>query len=330
MENIKTPKISVIVPVYNAEKYLRRCVDSILAQSFTDFELLLVDDGSKDGSGAICDEYADRDNRVRVFHKENGGVSSARNLGLDNARGEWVAFCDADDYIEFQFLDEFHNLMTMGDLLCQGFHAIDWHHQAEEDIFEQDAVCKNKALVDYILHTYQTSQLGYVWSKAFKNVIIKRYHIRFDEQISLREDLVFVLDYCQYIQSISNSSKCLYQYKFSEQGKVFGSQDDFYVFKRIYTDINNIAEKYTDDKALLAAIKSLFVTTLFNNLICEKAPIKTQLGNIRYFVGEFGQYVDSCKDNTRTWRLFRKMYFFHNKLYLYVLILFMKILKIIF
>lgn len=97
-------KISVIVPVYNAEKYLRRCVGSILAQTFTDFELLLVDDGSTDASGAICDEYASADARVRVFHKPNGGVSSARNLGLDNARGEWIAFADADDYLFKHFL----------------------------------------------------------------------------------------------------------------------------------------------------------------------------------------------------------------------------------
>lgn len=93
------PKISVIVPVYNVEKYLHRCVDSILAQTFTDFELLLVNDGSKDSSGVICDEYAAKDSRVKVFHKENGGVSSARNLGLDNAKGEWVTFVDSDDWV---------------------------------------------------------------------------------------------------------------------------------------------------------------------------------------------------------------------------------------
>lgn len=84
---MKNPKISVIVPVYNAESTIRRCVDSILAQTFTDFECLLIDDGSKDLSRAICDEYAEKDSRVRVFHKENGGVSSARNVGLDNMIG---------------------------------------------------------------------------------------------------------------------------------------------------------------------------------------------------------------------------------------------------
>lgn len=100
------PKISVIVPVYNVEKYLHRCIDSILAQTFTDFELLLINDGSKDNSGIICDEYAAKDNRVRVFHKENGGASTARNMGLDNAKGEWIAFVDSDDWIEAEMYKE--------------------------------------------------------------------------------------------------------------------------------------------------------------------------------------------------------------------------------
>lgn len=93
------PKISVIVPVYKVEKYLPECIDSILAQSFTDFELVLVDDGSPDNSGKICDEYALRDSRIRVFHKENGGVSSARRVGVENAHGEWVIFVDGDDML---------------------------------------------------------------------------------------------------------------------------------------------------------------------------------------------------------------------------------------
>ena len=91
------PKISVIVPVYKAEKYLRRCIDSILAQTFTDFELILVNDGSPDNCGAICDEYAAKDSRIRVFHKENGGVNAARRDGVENSNGEWITFVDADD-----------------------------------------------------------------------------------------------------------------------------------------------------------------------------------------------------------------------------------------
>ena len=110
-----TPKISVIVPVYNTEKYLHRCIDSILSQTFTDFELLLIDDGSKDSSGVICDEYAAKDSRVRVFHKENGGVSSARNLGLDNAKGDRITFVDADDWVENKYIENLFE-KSLGDV----------------------------------------------------------------------------------------------------------------------------------------------------------------------------------------------------------------------
>ena len=92
--------ISVIVPVYNVEPYLRKCLDSILAQTYRNLEILVIDDGSTDGSGRICDEYAGRDERIKVFHTENHGLSCARNLGLDNANGEWIGFVDSDDWIE--------------------------------------------------------------------------------------------------------------------------------------------------------------------------------------------------------------------------------------
>lgn len=98
-ESNMNPLISIIVPIYNAESTLNRCIDSIINQSFDDWELLLIDDGSKDQSGKICDEYATKDSRIKVFHKENGGVSSARNLGLDNALGKWITFIDSDDKI---------------------------------------------------------------------------------------------------------------------------------------------------------------------------------------------------------------------------------------
>ena len=97
---MNNPKISVIVPVYNVERYLRKCLDSIIAQTFSDWECICVDDGSPDNSGKILDEYAAKDKRFVIIHKENGGVSSARNAGLDMARGEYITFCDSDDWIE--------------------------------------------------------------------------------------------------------------------------------------------------------------------------------------------------------------------------------------
>lgn len=103
-----TPVVSIIVPVYNTEKFLHRCIDSILAQTYTDFELLLIDDGSKDSSGTICDEYAAQDTRVRVFHKENGGVSSARKMGVENAKGSWIGFVDSDDEISSSYFKDLY------------------------------------------------------------------------------------------------------------------------------------------------------------------------------------------------------------------------------
>ncbi len=119
---MKSPTISVIVPVYNAESTLQRCVDSILAQTFEDFELILINDGSKDQSGDICDEYAAKDSRVKVIHKPNGGVSSARNAGLRIAHGEYIAFIDSDDYIDNDYLLGFKHYDA--DLIISGAKLI--------------------------------------------------------------------------------------------------------------------------------------------------------------------------------------------------------------
>lgn len=104
------PEISIIVPIYNVEKYLPKCIESILSQTFTNFELILVNDGSKDRSGIICDEYASKDNRIKVIHKENGGVSSARNSGVDLASGKYIGFVDPDDYIKKDMYERLHYL----------------------------------------------------------------------------------------------------------------------------------------------------------------------------------------------------------------------------
>lgn len=151
------PKISVIVPVYNTEKYLNRCIDSILAQTFTDFELLLIDDGSKDNSGTICDEYAAKDSRVRVFHKENGGVSSARKLGLDNAQGEWITFVDSDDRIDVSYLYFFiDNLKSKIDLIVTS---------ASKD----KSITKEEYIKGILMRKVPPS----VWGKLYRKQIIK-------------------------------------------------------------------------------------------------------------------------------------------------------------
>lgn len=196
--------ISVIVPVYNAEKYLHRCVDSILAQTYSDFELLLIDDGSKDSSGEICDEYAQKDTRVRVFHKENGGVSSARNLGLDNARGEWVTFVDSDDWIDSHFLEMFSAQISNVDIIFGGINATDgstWKLH--------DGICNVKCFLEEYI---ETPIVRAPWGLLLKTDILKRYNITFDPLIRYGEDVVFNLEYLQHCSQIKTIAYRGYYY----------------------------------------------------------------------------------------------------------------------
>ena len=119
------PVFSVIIPVYKVEKYISRCIESVLKQSFSDFELLLVNDGSPDKSGIICDEYAKKDQRIKVFHKENGGVSSARNIGIKNACGKYIVFIDSDDEVERNYLECMNGYES--DFVIAGVKEIDVH-----------------------------------------------------------------------------------------------------------------------------------------------------------------------------------------------------------
>lgn len=203
------PKISVIVPVYKAEAYLHRCVNSILNQTFTDFELLLIDDGSPDSSGEICDEYAAKDSRVRVFHKENGGVSSARNLGLDNAVGRYITFVDSDDWLEEECFEYCVNSIKDDiDLVQLGFTFAYANGSMRKSNKLKDTILPS---IDYINNS---SFHVCVWGNIFKKTIIDNYIIRFDETMKLGEDQKFLLDYmrhCSKIQSISMSYYNYYQ-----------------------------------------------------------------------------------------------------------------------
>lgn len=199
---MSSPIISVIVPVYNAEKFLHRCIDSILVQSFTDFELLLINDGSKDSSGRICDEYATKDSRVRVFHKENGGVSSARNLGLDNAKGEWIAFVDADDYIDKDFLCNYNDRKENVDAVVQSVICIHQGHVPCTVGFEREKLFTSP--LECVKHIIAINKglLGYSVNKLYKKSIISDNKIYYDTRLKFREDEEFVLRYFSVVSRV--------------------------------------------------------------------------------------------------------------------------------
>lgn len=207
---VSNPKISVIIPVYNAEATLRRCVDSVLSQTFTDFECLLINDGSKDRSGDICDEYAAKDSRVRVFHKENGGVSSARNVGLDNLRGEWVTFVDSDDWLTSSSFDGI-NVFDEIDLVVMPYY--EHYNSSMLSPFRLKAeVLNNKSqLKDFYAEYITTGLLKCVCGKIYKASILD--DIRFNERIILGEDTLFFLNAFVKVNSLRIIPEPCYVYR---------------------------------------------------------------------------------------------------------------------
>ena len=155
---------SVVVPVYNVEKYLRECVESILRQTFDDFELILVDDGSKDSSGAICDEYAATDNRIKVIDKENEGQAIARNLGIKIAKGEYLGFVDSDDWVDEEYFENLYESAQRNncDIACAGFKRCKPNKTKIKKSFNEEKVLtfiKSKVIADNLPAD------NYIWNK---------------------------------------------------------------------------------------------------------------------------------------------------------------------
>lgn len=200
-------KLSIIVPIYNAEKYIKTCVDSIKNQVFTDWELLLINDGSTDRSGVICDEYAREDCRIKVAHKQNGGVGSARNLGVEYAQGEWITFIDADDFVGPNYLNQINESTLIADI--EFVHAGCKNYKDGVVSLNQrydDLVSDNNS---FLFRNFR----GLVVSKWFKSSIIKKYSLRFDERMKIGEDYVFTVNYISHISKYVLNSCTDYFYR---------------------------------------------------------------------------------------------------------------------
>lgn len=221
------PKISVIVPIYNVEKYLNRCVDSILNQTFEDFELILVNDGSPDNCGNICDEYAQKDNRVKVIHKKNGGVSSARNVGIDIAQGEYIMFVDSDDWIQSVMLEQMY-VYNNSDLIISGLEFVDINNNILFtnfiDFFQNITI--EKFMSTWYVEAEKKLLLSGPYNKLYKREIIADYNIKFNENISICEDGLFVTQYLLHCHKISNINKSFYEYIQYEGNSLMGRYND--------------------------------------------------------------------------------------------------------
>lgn len=191
---MNNPEVSIIVPVYNVEKYLPRCIDSILAQTSTNFELILIDDGSTDKSGMICDEYAKKDNRIKVFHKENGGVSSARNIGLDNASGEWLAFIDPDDAVDKEYLSLPE--LCKADVIEKSFIVYDEKNNIIQHIQVTNDFINSQ---EDFFRAYVNKRNNALWNKIIRRSITQNCH--FDVNVKIGEDFLFFLSFITKVKS---------------------------------------------------------------------------------------------------------------------------------
>lgn len=197
-----TPKVSIIVPVYNAEKTIGRCIDSILNQEYEDFELLLMDDGSKDASGSVCDEYAEKDERVRVIHKENSGVSATRNMALDIAGGTYLQFLDADDWITpnatrlFVEAAEQYNC----DMVIADFYRVVGERVSHKGAIEGEGILTREQFAAQMMENPADFYYGVLWNKLFRREIVEKYKLRMDSDISWCEDFMFNLEYIRHCE----------------------------------------------------------------------------------------------------------------------------------
>ena len=205
--------ISIIIPVYNVEKYLPQCIDSVLAQSYRNFELILVDDGSPDGSPSICDRYACKDNRVKVIHQQNSGVSTARNNGIDNAKGEWITFIDSDDFVESDYLERFQAGKDDADLIVQG---LEYYDNRNGSFFKQvkvETITLEQDNFKHIIERNDLLRLGYPVAKTYRRSLLSD-KIRFNTSISFHEDHIFVFEAMMASKSIRLVDTMAYKYRY--------------------------------------------------------------------------------------------------------------------
>jgi glycosyltransferase involved in cell wall biosynthesis len=197
--------ISIIIPVYNSEQVLKDCILSILKQEYNDIEVILVDDGSKDNSGTICDTLSRTDNRIRVIHKENGGISSARNSGIEIATGEWVIFCDNDDFVSKYWLKRLLEIVENGKYVL----PLSAFTRKKEEFGKEKRIVRIEPKLSYsiseFLLFYENQLAGFVWNSLYRRDIIEKWHIRFPERHEIgdiNEDLIFQLKYLPHVQGI--------------------------------------------------------------------------------------------------------------------------------
>lgn len=250
-------KISIIVPVYNVEDYLEECIESIINQTYKNIEIIIINDGSTDNSGVICDKYSKKDKRIRVFHQENKGVSSARNFGIKNATGKYIMFVDADDYLELNTIEALCKHKLKDSLVIFGYNKIYKNKIIEKK--ENNFNVKTKLEMTRMLF-FNDNIGGFIANKIFDKRIIDKNSLLFNEELSYCEDLVFVCEYIKYITKFKYINCSLYNYRMrkSSTSYSFFTGNNINIF-----DAYDLLLKKNNDLVIVNNIKYRYIESYY-------------------------------------------------------------------
>lgn len=286
---MKLTLLSVIVPVYNVERYIKQSIDSVLAQNFDDFELILVDDGSTDNSGDICDFYAKKDMRIKVIHQKNSGVSNARNKGLEVAKGKWITFIDSDDWIDPDYFKDFDfDNNENYDLLVQGLKYIEDVTRKEKKriTFPNDKISVPD--INQKFKNYNFLSFGVTVCKCYLRDVIDQFNIRFDELIDYHEDHLFFFNYLLKIKTIRTIDSCSYNYRSghnptSLSKKYHHWRKHYIAGEKLMESLYKIRSKYSINDKYFRKISTFCLSSKLNavyNLYNEKLPNREKKRNM--------------------------------------------------
>ncbi len=289
-------KISISVPVYNAQDYLEACVGSVLNQNFKDFELILVDDGSTDASLDICRRYASEDVRVKVIHKSNGGVSSARNAGIEAAEGEYVMFLDADDELEDCALKVFYDNSSGADMVVADSAVYEDGRLAFVISSGVHGLYEHGRIGEFLSASLANSRrcLDSSWCKLYRREMLVETGLRFDERLSYAEDKLFVYSCLLHSRALSAVSKPLYRY-YVREGSLGGDRSSdrhlmqLEIFLRQYADqLDRLSSSYPISSAVRSHyhhdLVGTYVCRALNILVTRKSPYQNK-DFIKYLYG---------------------------------------------
>lgn len=318
-------EVSIIVPIYNSESNLNTCIESLLNQTFKNIEIILINDGSIDKSGEICDNYAKIDNRISVFHKKNGGVSSARNLGINKSSGKYIMFCDSDDWMENNCVEVLYNKISTfdTDIIYSGVYREEYLNNVKikdkVSAVSQELHLNVSELYNYLEYIINSIESPFLspWAKIYRGDIIRNNNLYFDEKMVCLEDFYFNIQFLEYSNTMYFAKDIKYHYigirgKGGVQNR--NKNDLTYEVSNIYRALNQLLKDKIKNKSLEDFLSYWFIENyklVFNKLVFEEKNI-TKIERNKILDNlcnnkEFCEFLYKNKNKARLYNMIKKL-----------------------